>query len=839
MYPLRHLLLASALLPIAATAAESFLVKDGRPQAEIVIAEKPARAVKIAASDLQLYVEKISGAKLPIVTTPAGGDVVEIYLGKSPHTDKLGITDADLKHGAFRMTSGARHLVLFGRDRDFVPSEPWPRFAKDNDRVLKEWDAMTGEHWGMDLNLTQLYKQQNKELDVWEQDERGSLNAVHEFLRSLGVRWYLPGEIGEIVPKHASIPLPVVDKTVHPDFPLRYPYQYGKRFSGKSEETLWQLRLGLNQAPDLIGQGYVAHGTNNVHMRPEVMKTHPEYYTLVNGKRDMADRGKPCLSSPGLLEQNVKYVRAMFDKMDMPVVSVMPADGYTAMCECELCKGKETPERGGFGRFSDYGWAYMNGVAKELMKTHPDRKIICMAYGATGLPPLKIEKLSPNIIVCVAQSRSSFQEKEKREWIDDLRRDWLAKIPAGGAQLCCYDYYLHPREERAFAFIPVYFPHAIAEDLRSLKGKSIGDYIEVYRAKDLDTFGVNALNLYVTTRLWWDSSLDVDAMINEYCADMYGPAQEEMKTFIAHSESAWMDMLSSPDSITQTFALLAKAQAKAPAGSLYAKRIALVADYIQPLIARRDQMLRSAARENARTVRVSDRDGSKIKIDGRLDEEIWSKLSGYQQGELFDCTTGKVAPNRDKTRMGFFWHDNSLYFRIRCDDSDLKNLNATGSERDDPHILDGDHVQLLIETQSHAFYQIAVNPKGLVLDVDHSGGSKPAWSAGAEIAAYQGEGFWSVEIRLPVAGDMQAAVDALNGVSGRKPAGTYPWYFNITRQRVRGTTIGRFAFSPTEKADFLEPAKFGRMNGYLPRGTAWEDEKKKRLDAKAAEVKQN
>ncbi|GEP43211.1 DUF4838 domain-containing protein [Brevifollis gellanilyticus] len=820
----RHLLLAS-LLPVIAS-AESFIVKDGKPNAEIIIAEKPARMARHAANELQTYVEKISGAKLPIVTAPTGGDAIAIYVGKSARTDKLKVSDEGLPHGAFRMLSGDKWLVLLGRDHDFMPAEPWPHTAADIQRVQRDWDTITGEKWGIDTNWTQLFKMHNKELDAWEQDERGSVNAVHELLRSLGVRWYLPGAIGEIVPKRASIALPVVDKTVKPDFALRYPYQYAKRFYGKSEEALWQMRLGVNQAPDLIGVGYIAHGTNYVHMRPEVMKAHPEYYTLVRGQRDTSDRGKPCLSSPGLREANVKYVRTVFDKLGVSTTSVMPADGYTAMCECELCKGKETPERGGFGRFSDYVWEYVNEVAKEVYKTHPDKKIIAMGYGASVLPPTKIAKLSPNILVCLAQSRSSFQEKEKKEWITDLRREWLTKLPEGSKQFCVYEYYLHPRQERAFAFIPVYFPHAIADDLRALKGISLGDYIEVYRAKDLETFGVNALNLYVTSRLWWDSSLNVDAMIDEYCQDMYGPAKEEMKTFIAHGEAAWMDMLSKPDSITQTFALLARAQAKAPSGSLYAQRIALVADYIEPLIARRDQMLRSADRENARTVRVSDRDGSKIKIDGKLDEEIWSKLSGYQQGDLFDCTTGKAA--RERSRMGFFWHDNAIYFSIRCQDRDMKNLKITGTQDDDPQITEGDHVQLLFETQSHVFYQIAVDPAGHVLDVDHHEGAKSTWSAGAEIATHQEDGLWTVEIRLPVAGDMQAAVDALNGVSGRKPAGTYPWYFNICRQRVRGDVIERQAFSPTQKSDFLEPAKFGRMNGYLPRTTAWDDEKKKR-----------
>ena len=57
-------------------AADTFLVKDGRPRAEIVIDEQPPRAVRLAASELQSCVESISGAKLPISTTPNGNDVV-------------------------------------------------------------------------------------------------------------------------------------------------------------------------------------------------------------------------------------------------------------------------------------------------------------------------------------------------------------------------------------------------------------------------------------------------------------------------------------------------------------------------------------------------------------------------------------------------------------------------------------------------------------------------------------------------------------------------------------------------------------------------------------------
>jgi len=78
---------------------EAFIVKDGRPGAEIIISGKPERMAKLAAEELQTYVEKITGARLAI-TNEASKDIpVKIYVGKSKHTDQLKITDEGLRYG--------------------------------------------------------------------------------------------------------------------------------------------------------------------------------------------------------------------------------------------------------------------------------------------------------------------------------------------------------------------------------------------------------------------------------------------------------------------------------------------------------------------------------------------------------------------------------------------------------------------------------------------------------------------------------------------------------------------------------------------------------------------
>lgn len=101
---------------------------------------------------------------------------MELFVGRSEHTDKLGITEDGLKFGAYRLL-------------------------------------------------------------------RGSFNAVRGFLMKLGVRWYMPCELGEVVPKMKSITLPKIDETVKPDFEMRRLAVRGGVDS--PETTRWMSRFGV------------------------------------------------------------------------------------------------------------------------------------------------------------------------------------------------------------------------------------------------------------------------------------------------------------------------------------------------------------------------------------------------------------------------------------------------------------------------------------------------------------------------------------------------------------------------------------------------------------------
>jgi hypothetical protein len=792
--------------------AAAFIVRNGQPQAEIVVSETPSRTTELAAEELQEYLLKISGARLPITTEPSEEFPVHVYVGRSSHTDRLGVTDEGLTYGAFRMVSGEDWLVLIGSDTEFTPIEPWGHSHPDRPRALAEWDELTGEHWGNPC--LSVHRRYSPLLDLWAGDDRGSFNAVNEFLRSLGARWYFPGELGEILPTMADIELPEVNRTVHPDFPVRHLYFYYNEFwmarEGNPrgvEDVMWQCRLGLFDYRKVMGNS-IGHGTVMVHSRDEVKQAHPEFFALWGGKRATEHHGgggAPCLSSEGLFEQNVKLVRALYDIYDEPMVSVAPADGYVNLCQCELCEAKGTPERGWSGQLSDYVWSYVDRVAREVHKSHPDRKISAIAYTSYQLPPEKIEQLSPNIAIILCRWRSNFYDPETRQQFTDLVNAWMEKLPS--KELYIWDYYLHCRPDGAWAGIPVYFPHIIAEDLRSLRGVSRGEHIEVFRSYwpdgyTWDALAANHLNCYLTARLYWDADQDVDALLEEYYEKFYGPARDEMKAFVTYAEANWMNANKDVAVIDRLQELLDAAEEAAGDG-IYAQRVALLTDYMERLGQLRERLARG--REDAKEARAQRRKLGDLELDGRLHDKLYEGLYAYP---LRDLETGRAPGQRTTFKVA--WTGEGIVFGVECEDDDMANLSIGSREDGDANIWSGDTIEIMLETQTHSYYQIAISPVGAVVSADRERGIDTLWSSEAEVAAQAGEDSWTLEVYLPVVGEGED-VDPKVGISGRQPSRTFPWYFNIGRQRMGGETRELSAFSPTETGGFHDTLKFGKL----------------------------
>ncbi len=796
-------------------AAGEFLVKDGRPRAEIVIAANPPRTTLLAARELQKYVQKISGAKLNIVTRPSGDVQLKIFVGASRYTAERGIATDNLLYGAYRIVSGERWLALVGLDANFTPIDPWPRSHADrvNGSVLRAWDAITGAHWGCPvwhlykyyagparlfgkLNAPTEDKQGN--VFVWDFDERGSFNAVCGFLRRLGVRWYMPGEIGEVVPRMKSIPLPKVDETVRPDFRIR---RFNFRFGVHNRDiSMWAMHLGLRDEYGFEN----AHGMAHMTRRPEFLKAHPDWFAIYAGKRQNRPGQRYnhlCYSSEGLLKETVRYVRAVFDHYKFKAVSVMPPDGYTAICQCPLCKGKDTPERGYRGRLSDYVWDFVNRVAKEVRKTHPDKLVTCCAYGTYSLPPLKIRKLEPNVqVFIVGGRRPTAVQPEQREEIRKLREAWLKKTDR---PIMIFENY--PFTDRGW-YLPAFVYHTIGQSVNATKGVSMGEDIWLSIRQDFDrvNIGFNHFLVYFTARMYWGGKQQsVEKLFDEYCRLFYGPAAPEMKAFFDHCEAHWTEMEKKKEPTDRALELFARAKKKVDPKSVYARRLAFIDDFLNRLRSKSRQL--GQKRGPVPQYRMTDR-ASGIVIDGKLDDPFWRNCRAV--GRLRELQTGRKPFLGTTFKAG--WSRGAIYFAIRCEERPGDRPNIGTTRNGDTAIWYGDVVEILLDTDAHSYYQIAIAPSGAHVDLDR-GAPKSRWydwRSQAKIATRIADDHWTIEARIPVVEDTN---DPLHQVVGHKPTASLPWFFNVCRQRIREAGEEYSAFSPTGKKAFHVPLKFAHL----------------------------
>lgn len=806
------LFLTSLLAPCQA--APLTLVEHGQPRAEIVISETPERTVRLAAQQLQDYVKKISGATLPIVTTP-DAQAVKVYVGHSSYTDRLHVTSEGLKAGAYQIKTGDDWIVLLGDDANFTPVEPWNHNNGDIARARGEWDKITDSHWG--LPEPTMYKNRialpgnigkpegattskNEYLEIWLYDGRGSFNAVCGLLGELGVRWYLPGELGEVTPTSKTISIPQADETVHPDFPLR---DIHIEFNRGYDAAMWFMHLGLRRPYGLN----TAHGLVEMTQFPEIFAAHPEWFAVYGGKQSFDPKistNQLNYADEGLFEAAVKFARAQFDTYGYESVSIMPPDAFGAISQDKASLSQETPERGSRGYLSDYVWNFVNRVAIEVAKTNPGKMIICCAYGPYSLPPLKIAKLAPNVQVGIVGGRRPLSNTpEEREEIRQLRKSWEAKTDN---PILVFENY--PFTDRGW-YLPSLQPHLLGESINATKGSSDGEEIWLSTPMDFATkdIGFNHFQTYFTARMYWGGKdADVDKMFREYCQLFYGPAAEQMQDFFTYCEANWRDMNKDKTKADKALELFAEAKSKADPASVYGQRTALIDDYLDGLRHKSNDL--GKKRGPVPVIRLVQKSAAAngITIDGKLDEAFWQNYYGGSEGSMRDLETGRTPTYGTTFKAAMSPSGDSLYFAIRCQEKlGTKPVDLT-IRKDDPAMWTGDCIEIEVETQSHSYYQIAISPLGNVTDLDRNNGKMGFdWDSQAEVATDIGDGYWTAEIRLPVTSDQN---DPLHQIIGKKPSLDLPWYINIYRQRIRDNGEEYSAFSPTGTNAYHVEQKF-------------------------------
>ena len=811
---MKLLLVVTLFLPSVAL-AEAFIVEDGAARAEIIISDTPSRSQRLAARELQTYLQKISGARLEIRPAPSGDLPVKLFVGTSSHTDALGVTSEGLHSGAYRIVSGEDWMVFIGDDTDFVPIEPWPRSSNDlrSGKMQEAWNKITGKNWGFPHR--QMYKhysgpnqlfgtpnEQKTDADgnvhVWIYDERGSFNAVGGYLRRLGVRWYMPGEIGEVLPKMASIPLTEIDETVHPDFPMRI-FQFRPN-AGGPDAMMWGFRLGVRRP---YGR-QAAHGFRDMTDNEHTLKNHPEWFALYGGERQNRPdikNNQLCYSNEELFREAVRFAQVQFDRYDMDVVSIMPPDGYTSICQCEQCEGKESPELGPRGKLSNYVWDFVNRVAEEIARSHPGKKISNCAYGVYTEPPSNIEKLAPNVQVIIVGGRRPKDPDQQN--IRRIREAWLEKTDN---PIEIFENY--PFTSRNW-FLPVFHAHAIGEGINATKGISRGEDIWFSMDFSEHAAGLNHFLVYFTARMYWGGKeQDVRDLFDDYLKRFYGPAESAMRDFFSYCEEHWYSMDDDAEKASRALELFAVAQQQVEPETVYGRRVALIGSFLERLRTRVSVLAQK--RGPVPMVRKVGGDPvPPIVVDGKLDDLPWQKIPTSSTGKFRDNQTGE--PPELATTFMVEWRNRTLYFAIRCEEKPDEPLRISTRKNEDSAIWYGDNVEILLETDRHSYYQIAVNPAGALIDLDRGvdKANWTRWSSQSQVATHVADDHWIVEIGIPITQDEN---DPYHQVIGNQPSINLPWHINLCRQRVRDDGTEHSAFAPTATKGFHVPMKFGHFH---------------------------
>ena len=259
------------------------LVKDGKPRSVIILDKQAPDSVRFAARELQEHVAKASGVNPPIQdsTENLAPQTIGIYLGETKAARTLGVEFAKLKSDAFRIIAKDRCLVIAGRDHRGPPviglRNPW---------------------WPVEVY--------NAKLKIGAFGEAGTLNGVYHFLEQYcGVRWYMPGDLGTVIPRQPTIRVPVMDETIAPDYEYRYPWLCN--FEDSPDDALWYRRMRFGapcpvQIIDLFGR------------LAKYKDQHPEYFAMIGGARDFGGRFLPLLLLPVVRSDEAPPSLVLVDK---------------------------------------------------------------------------------------------------------------------------------------------------------------------------------------------------------------------------------------------------------------------------------------------------------------------------------------------------------------------------------------------------------------------------------------------------------------------------------------------------------------------------------------------
>ena len=370
----------------------------------------------------------------------------------------------------------------------------------------------------------QIRSLRNQQMFLTANHARGVSHAVVTLLHDLGCRWYFPGKTWEVIPERQTIAI-WCDRQSAPNFPTqrRIWYGYGAYPQSKQEWEDWNRRNRMG-SPISIGIGHSWAGLN----RERDFKTHPEWFALVEGKRQPT---KPCYSHPEVIARAIASAKLQA-KAGKAMISMTPPDGL-GYCECELCqqvsRASETfvDHHSLFGKTTDGElvnvtsetvFGLVNQVAAAVSKDHPNVLIGCYAYSAYSHPPSF--DLHPKVYLqtTTAYRRTPLTLEQQLKAFGDKT-----------TQLGIREYYSVYQWDWDYPDPGKLTPSRLKEDLKFFQKNGV----TAINAEASCNWGPRGLGYYLAATYMWNLDVDAKWLLRDFYQNAFGPAALPMQRYYA------------------------------------------------------------------------------------------------------------------------------------------------------------------------------------------------------------------------------------------------------------------------------------------------------------------
>lgn len=355
------------------------------------------------------------------------------------------------------------------------------------------------------------------------QNDRGQLYSVYVLLeRFLGVRFL--AQDCTIIPRQEKLDLPEIDYAWSPPFMYRETL-YWDSFP-REIATRQRLNGPWSKCDAEVGgkiriEPYV-HSFSKLVPPEEYFAEHPEYFSLVGGKRtNLTIHGQLCLTNPDVLriatEQVMKWID---DNPEVLIFDVSQNDG-NGPCECEKCMAivnEEGSQHGPILRF-------VNVIADEVAKKHPDKWIETLAYAYSTKPPA-ITKPRKNVIIRLCHAGCYFHGFEECGLGANL-----ATYLSEWSKVTENIFIWHYATNFAHYIAPCQNLDGLVRDIRYYAGHNVrGLMIQAdYQSPGGD---LAELRQYLAAQLMWDPERDPGVIRREFCNGYYGAAAGDVLRYV-------------------------------------------------------------------------------------------------------------------------------------------------------------------------------------------------------------------------------------------------------------------------------------------------------------------